>query len=112
MICRNGHYVSDSFVACPTCTKAAWEKGVAEYQHEFLRRAVAGLAQLKILKAEPKHLLLFGADMKTTFCGVELKAKPMPRFLNYAPYSIKTLATVCPSCRTALSRAVEEAGKA
>jgi hypothetical protein len=112
MICRNGHIVPDTMLACPACTQMKWNIGVAQYQHEFLRRSLAGLAQLKVIRAEPRHVVLFGIDLKRTFCGIELQAKPMAKRISYEPYSVKTLATVCPECRTAIAHAVEEAGKA
>lgn len=93
----------DAAMACLTCLEQKWEKGIAEYQHEFLRRAVDRKAELRVTKDNRHHVLMYGPQLRT-FCGVVLLVKPK---IDYLHYTDETLEKVCPLCRNALKSAIE-----
>ena len=66
-----------------------------------------GTVQLRILKAPPYHILLFG-PFRRTWCGLQFAFEPPLKLLKEEPYDDQTLAVVCPGCRTAIVDAVQE----
>jgi hypothetical protein len=100
-------------LACPTCTAEASNRAYLELQRQYLPVILGNKYQITLVyipsgqsgETEPFWHLQRIEDIRTGFCGRELKAGHRQDHIKY--FQLRAIRNICPRCIAALDGLIE-----